>query len=311
MATSSSGFFGRSNGFGAGGGLESSFRSPTVRPEIDVATVAAQEIHEALVIGVGHVEQPDYLAVVPSRPRQTATDHSLDLTFRDQPIGVGPGDRLPEVVHLDLLDGFPNERVAGKSDVVGMDDIALDEVVRALDQVMEFPDVSGKTVRLELAECIDGKRTRSTVLGVQPVQKTPGQERDIPGSLPQRRHLDAEDVQPVKQILPELSGTSQRSQIAVGRGDDANLEVAVDGIAQTPDLFFLENSKELHLKSPRRVGDLVEEKGSVVRFLKQARFVRNRRCESASAVPKQFAFDQVLGKGAAVDRHEALWATGA
>ena len=98
--------------------------------------------------------------------------------------------------------------------------------------------------------------------------------------------MDAEDVQPVKQILPELSGTSQRSQIAVGRGNDANLEVAVDGIAQTPDLFFLENSKELYLKSPRRVGNLVKEKCSVVRFLKQARFVRNGRGEGASAVSK-------------------------
>ena len=123
--------------------------------------------------------------------------------------------------------------------------------------------------------------------------------------------MDAEDIQPVEQVLPELSGTSQRPQIAVGRSDDADLEAAVDSIAQTADLFFLEHSKELHLKSPRRVGDLVEEKGSVVRFLKQARFVRNRRRESASAVPKQFAFDQVFGKGAAVDGHEALWATGA
>ena len=61
----------------------SSLAFSSIRSEVHVASVAPEEIHEALVVGVGHVEQADNLLVIATGLGQTATDDGLDLPFRD------------------------------------------------------------------------------------------------------------------------------------------------------------------------------------------------------------------------------------
>src|SRR6185295_5463399 len=51
---------------------------------------------------------------------------------------------------------------------------------------------------------------------------------DILAAVAQRRHGDVNDVQAIKQILAELAGDDEITQVAIGRGNDANVRRAAD-----------------------------------------------------------------------------------
>ena len=69
------------------------------------------------------------------------------------------------------------------------------------------------------------------------------QRRDILLSLPQRRNIQLEHIEPVVQILPEFSRTHQIFQIFVGGCDDPDVDGDDPAVTQPHDLTLLEDRK--------------------------------------------------------------------
>ena len=74
----------------------------------------------------------------------------------------------------------------------------------ALNDVSQFPHVSRPVILLQMLLGIAGKswNTHAHLL-VQPFEKAVRQKRDVLLALPERRHPNIDDIQPVLKILTE------------------------------------------------------------------------------------------------------------
>jgi hypothetical protein len=96
------------------------------------------------------------------------------------------------------------------------------------------------------------------------------QHGQVSRAVAQRRHLDAEDVQAVVEILAERPIAHQRSQVAVRGGDHAHIDRHGLDRADRQHLFLLQHTQQARLQRRRHIADLVEEQRAVVRRLEQA-----------------------------------------
>jgi hypothetical protein len=92
----------------------------------------------------------------------------------------------------------------------------------------------------------------------------------------------------------------------VGRGDDADVDldrlIAADALKRAA----LQDAENLRLRGRRHVADFVEEDGAVVALLELADALRGGAGERAAFVAEQFAFEQLLRDGRAIDGEERL-----
>ncbi len=136
-------------------------------------------------------------------------------------------------------------------------------------------------------------------------------ERDVIAPHPKRRHLDANDIEPIEEILAETSCLYLVFKRLVCRGDDSDIDADRIGRADAPDLAVLEHSQELHLERRRHVGDLVEEERSTVCGLEESPLLPERPCEGAANVTEELALEELLWQCRAVLRNETLVLAGA
>ena len=119
------------------------------------------------------------------------------------------------------------------------------------------------------------------------------------------RHLESSDVQPIEQVLSEQASLDHALQITVRRAD--YVQVGRDRLIGT-ELQYLalgENAQQPGLQLHRHVADLIEEQRAAAGLQYLAlRALGPRAGEGAVRVAEQLAFDQTLGDGRAVDRHE-------
>ena len=84
--------------------------------------------------------------------------------------------------------------------------------------------------------------------------------------------------EPEVEVLAELAGRDRRLQIAVGRGDDAHVDLQHLLAADARELARLQHAQHLGLRGQVHVADLVEEDRPAVGHLEQARAcARSRR----------------------------------
>jgi len=119
------------------------------------------------------------------------------------------------------------------------------------------------------------------------------EERDVVGTLAQGRHRNRKHVQPIKEIASERAGFDRRQQVAVGRGNDAHVDVNRSGPADALELAFLKNAQQRDLGLHRQFADFVEEDGSAVRQLEAAEAALRRPGECPFIVAKQLRRDQL------------------
>ncbi len=95
-------------------------------------------------------------------------------------------------------------------------------------------------------------------------------------------------------------------EVAVRRGDHANVD-AVEAVgADALDLAALQGAQELRLERERQLADLVEEEGPAVGHLELPGAVARGAGEGARHVAEQLALRDGLGQGGAVDVDEGL-----
>ena len=76
--------------------------------------------------------------------------------------------------------------------------------------------------------------------------------------------VEVHDVEAVVEVLAEAPGADLLFEDAVGRGDDADVDLLRLAVADAEDDALLQRAQELHLQVQRQLADLVEEERALV-----------------------------------------------
>ena len=134
------------------------------------------------------------------------------------------------------------------------------------------------------------------------------EQRDVFAARSQRRHHDGQHVETVEKVLAKAHRLHLRSKIAVGRGDDADVDLEIARVADAPNHLVLQYAQELHLEREGQLAYFVEKQRAAVGFFEEPAPIAVGVGECALLVAEELALQEILGDGAAVDRHEVTGA---
>jgi len=219
------------------------------------------------------------------------------------------------VLALDLLEGEPiGELRFGVADL-GERDVeagAGGEDDRAFDEVLEFPDIAGPRPGHQGAKGVgrdggDGPVHEAAVFA----DEVAGEGGDVLGMVAEGRGGEGEDFEAVIQVAAEEVVAHHLGEVAVGGGDEADVDGDGFGAAEAFKGLLLEGAEELGLEFEGNVADFIEEEGAVVGHFEAADLLAERAGEGAAFVAEEFAFEEAGGDGGAVESDEGLGGAGA
>src|SRR5262245_17461560 len=120
----------------------------------------------------------------------------------------------------------------------------------------------------------------------------PNQSRNVLAPLPERGNADREHIEPVQQIGSKLSGGSHLLEVAIGGGNQPEVDLAGLRRSQTLELPFLKHAQQLSLQLKRKIADFIEEKRPAVGDLETAMTWIHGARERTALVAEQLALDQ-------------------
>src|SRR6202171_4228330 len=131
---------------------------------------------------------------------------------------------------------------------------------RALERVVKLADVARPLVAQQhLPRLRRETRGRAPRRSVEFLQECIGQKRDVATALAQGRNADIEDLQPIKQILPEAAVRDRRLQITVARSNHADIRLDGPRATESLKLPLLQDTKQLRLGRAAHFAHFVEE----------------------------------------------------
>src|SRR5262245_9877942 len=174
--------------------------------------------------------------------------------------------------------------------------------------ILELPNVAGPIIPRQ-----GGERALSEYrLAVHSTGELPpeagSEEGDVLRTLAQRRHGDADDVEPIQQVLPEPAGFDFASQRAIGRRNEPCIERPRESFPDPTNLPFLQYTQYLRLRARRKFSDLVQEDTPAIGRLEHPHALGRRAGERPLCVAKELGVDQVFRHRRAVQRAEAALA---
>jgi hypothetical protein len=188
------------------------------------------------------------------------------------------------------------------------DGVAGGQRQRTVQQVLQLAHVAGEGLPLQPRQHVGRQRGHGVDPGIggDAAQHRVADRRQVAHALAQRRHDDADDVEPVVQVLAEAAGLHLGRQVLVRGAEDAHVDRHLGRPAQRPHGALLDDAQQLALHGQRQVADLVEEQRAALGGLEEALAVFRRTGEGALAVAEELGLQQVLRDGAAVDGDEGL-----
>src|SRR4029077_9151093 len=136
---------------------------------------------------------------------------------------------------------------------------------RAFDDVLQFTHVAGPVVGLQAANAHVGQWVdRAAHLGGEPGGKGGSKQRNVVLARAQRRNRDREDVEAVVEIVAKFAFRDRFLEIAIRRGDHAQVHLSRLRAADRLEFAFLQNAEQLYLQVKRQLADFVEEDGAAV-----------------------------------------------
>src|SRR5207253_9910134 len=112
------------------------------------------------------------------------------------------------------------------------------------------------------------------------------------------------DVDAIEEVFAHLAARDHLFEVAVGRGDHADVHLDQAVPAELFDFALLEHAQQLELHRGRNTFDLVEEQRTDVGELDLARAVMDRTRKRTALVTEQIGHQQPVGKSRTVDRDE-------
>ena len=104
-----------------------------------------------------------------------------------------------------------------------------------------------------------------------------GQRQRVLGTLAQGRRLERHHVQAVKQIAAEIALLHGLFQIAIGGGQQPDIQLNGLGSAHAFHLALLQHAQELGLQEGRKLSDFVQENRAALGHLELALLLRDAR----------------------------------
>ena len=127
---------------------------------------------------------------------------------------------------------------------------------------------------------------------------------DVLGAFPECRQGDLDHLQAVVQVLAEAPLLDLGLEVAMGRRDDANVDLDRRVAADPLEGVLLQDAEDLGLRLRGHVADLVQEEGALVGRLELADPARVGAGARALLVPKELALDEFTADRGAVHGHE-------
>ena len=145
-----------------------------------------------------------------------------------------------------------------------------------MDGIFEFAHIAGPAVGGQLPTCVVRQRTHRDAVGFGvDFRKMARELDDVRRPLAQRGNLQVHDIQAEQQILAERIGADGLRQVAVGRGEDADIDRHRLGAADTVDDPFLDRAQELGLEPNVHFRDFVQQQGAAGGLFELADAARN------------------------------------
>lgn len=127
----------------------------------------------------------------------------------------------------------------------------------------------------------------------------------------ERRQFEAEDGQPVKEVLAKILSRDLMDEVAVGRGDDADVDWPGFRLAHAGHGAFLNRPEQGDLGLVGEFAHFVQKQRAAIGRLKNAVAGPVGPGEGPTDVAEKVGFDEIGGNGPAVHRHERSLRTGA
>src|SRR3546814_1289307 len=151
-------------------------------------------------------------------------------------------------------------------------------------RVLQFADVAAPRVAPQkFARGIADRAPRDVVRFRIDLDEVPGEQIDIERALAECRQSDADDVQAEEEILAEIAVLDRLVEIAVRRGEQADVHLDWLRPADAVDLAFLDRAQQFGLQAGVHLADLVEQQGAAVGLPEFAAAPGSRRTAERSA----------------------------
>ncbi len=123
-------------------------------------------------------------------------------------------------------------------------------------------------------------------------------------SFSQRRHFEADDIEPVEQIGAEVTAVDGGDEIDAGGGDEADVDGERDHAADTLHHPGFQRAEQLGLHGLRHVPDFIEKEGAGVGGFEAAGAGAGGAGEGAGFMAEHFGFEEIGGDSGAIEGDE-------
>src|SRR5882724_10372679 len=126
------------------------------------------------------------------------------------------------------------------------------------------------------------------------------QQRNILGSLSQRRHIYWKNIQPIEQIIAEFLFSNQFGEVRVSRSHDAHRYTKGARAAQPFEFLLLKHTQQFRLQFKRNVLDFIQKDCSLVGQFESSDAPITRSSKRTFLVSEEFAFQQPSRNSSAI-----------
>ena len=135
-----------------------------------------------------------------------------------------------------------------KRQMLDRDEPALTQDCRTLECIVQFANVARPLVAHQHLQRVWRQASRrASRRSAEVLQECVGQREDVATALAQRRNVDIEHTEPVKQVLSKASFRDGPLEIAVARGNHADVGLDEPCAAEALKFPFLQDPKQLRL----------------------------------------------------------------
>ncbi len=118
------------------------------------------------------------------------------------------------------------------------------------------------------------------------------------------------NIEAIIEIIPKPALPHHFLQVAIGGGDDAHIHLLGPIAPYGFELPGLQNPENLGLDRQGEFADFIQKHGAPVGHQKASVFTNGGPGKGAPFMPEEFALQQGLGQGGAIDHHEGAGARG-
>lgn len=173
--------------------------------------------------------------------------------------------------------------------------------------MLQLANVPRPVVLLQLLHTRQGQPGRRPAQSTSDLfDKVCGQQRNILFAASQWGDLDREHTQSIVQIVPEAARLGLFTETAIGRRDDANIDLSGALFADALQLSLLQDAQQLALQVQWNLGHFIEKQRAAAGQFKAADALPVRARERSLGVTKELALKKLPGNGRAIDRDEQL-----